>query len=115
MEEQGFSLKDVVSIFVRRARLIAAIAGSIVLGSIFVASVLRDEYTVRATILVEPQSISRKLVETGEDERDPINRLHLMEMQILSRARLSKVIDDLKLYPEESEQKTREEVIDMMR
>lgn len=115
MEEQGFSLKDVVSIFVRRARLITAIAGTIVLASIFVASVLKNEYTVQATILVEPQSISRKLVETGENERDPINRLHLMEMQILSRSRLSKVIDDLKLYPEESEEKTREEVIDMMR
>lgn len=115
MEEQGFSLKDVVSIFVRRARLIIAVAGAIVLASIFVASILKDEYTVQATILVEPQSISRKLVETGENERDPINRLHLMEMQILSRSRLSKVIDDLKLYPEESEEKTREEVIDMMR
>lgn len=115
MEEQGFSLKDVASIFIRRARLILVIAGTIVLASIFVASILRDEYTVNATILVEPQSISRKLVETGEEERDPINRLHLMEMQILSRSRLSKVIDDLKLYPAESERKTREEVIDMMR
>ena len=115
MEEQGFSVKDVTSIFARRARLIIAIAGSILLASIFVAAVLRDEYTVHATILVEPQSISRKLVETGEEERDPINRLHLMEMQILSRSRLSKVIDDLHLYPKESEEKTREEVIDMMR
>ena len=44
-----------------------------------------------------------------------INRLHLMTMQILSRARLSKVIDDLKLYPEESKEKTREQVIDLMR
>ena len=115
MEEQGFSLKDIVSIFVRRARLIIAVGGAIVLASIFIAAVLRDEYTVHATILVEPQSISRKLVETGEEERDPINRLHLMEMQILSRSRLSKVIDDLALYPDESEEKTREEVIDMMR
>jgi polysaccharide chain length determinant protein (PEP-CTERM system associated) len=115
MEEQGFSLADVVGIFRRRLRLIIAIAGSILLASIFVAALLKDEYTVYTTILVEPQSISKKLVETGEEQANVMNRLHLMTMQILSRARLSKVIDDLKLYAAESEEKTREEVIDMMR
>ncbi len=38
-----------------------------------------------------------------------------MTMQILSRPRLSKIIDDLKLYPEQSEEMTREEVIEYMR
>jgi polysaccharide chain length determinant protein (PEP-CTERM system associated) len=115
MEEQGFSLADVVGIFRRRLRLMIAIAGSVILASIFVAAILKDEFTVYTTILVEPQSISRKLVETNEEEANVMNRLHLMTMQILSRARLSKVIDDLKLYQQESEEKTREEVIDMMR
>jgi protein tyrosine kinase modulator len=115
MDEQGFSLKDVTAILRRRLRLMLVIAGSIILVSIFVAAILKSEYTVYATILVEPQSISKKLVETGEEQANVMNRLHLMTMQILSRSRLSKVIDELKLYPEESEKKTREEVIDMMR
>jgi polysaccharide chain length determinant protein (PEP-CTERM system associated) len=115
MEEQGFSIKDVVAIFRRNIRLVVAVAGGVMLASVFIAAILRDEFTVATTLLVEPQSISRKLVETSEEEADVMNRLHLMTMQILSRARLSKVIDDLKLYPEESEEKTREEVIDMMR
>jgi polysaccharide chain length determinant protein (PEP-CTERM system associated) len=115
MDEQSFSLNDIVAIFRRRVRLVAAVAGTTILAAIFIAAILKDEYTVYATLLVEPQSISRKLVETGVQEQDVMNRLHLMTMQILSRARLSKVIDDLKLYPEESEQKTREEVINMMR
>ena len=115
MDEQSFSLSDVVGIFRRRMRLMIAIAGTVVLVSIFIAAILKAEYTVAATILVEPQSISRKLVETGEEQANVMNRLHLMTMQILSRSRLSKVIDDLKLYPKESEEKTREEVIDMMR
>jgi polysaccharide chain length determinant protein (PEP-CTERM system associated) len=115
MDEQSFSLSDVVSIFRRRFRLVVAIAGTVILGSIFIAAVLRDQYTVYATILVEPQSISRKLVETGEAEVNVMNRLHLMTMQILSRARLSKVIDDLGLYQDESARMTREQVIDMMR
>ncbi len=78
-------------------------AGSIFLLSVVVAAVLRDEFSVYTTILVEPQSISKKLVESGKEEQDVIYRLHLMTMQILSRARLSKVIDEFKLYPEESE------------
>jgi polysaccharide chain length determinant protein (PEP-CTERM system associated) len=115
MDERAFSLSDVVGIFRRRLRLAVAVAGSIFLLSVVVAAVLRDEFTVYATILVEPQSISKRLVESGKEEQDVINRLHLMTMQILSRARLSKVIDEFKLYPEESEEKTREEVIEMMR
>ncbi len=115
MDEQTFSIKDVLSIFRRRLRLIVVVAGSILLGSIVIAAVLKDQFSVYTTILVEPQSISKKLVESGEEEQDVMNRLHLMTMQILSRARLSKVIDEFKLYPSESEHKTREEVIDMMR
>jgi polysaccharide chain length determinant protein (PEP-CTERM system associated) len=115
MDEQAFSIKDVFAIFRRRARMIVAISGGTFLASVFIAAVLRDQYTVAATLLVEPQSISRKLVESGQEEADVMNRLHLMTMQILSRARLSKVIDDLKLYVDESETRTREQVIDMMR
>jgi polysaccharide chain length determinant protein (PEP-CTERM system associated) len=115
MDERNFSLSDVVGIFRRRFRLMVAVAGSILLLSVVIAAVLRDEFTVYTTILVEPQSISKKLVESGKEEQDVINRLHLMTMQILSRSRLSKMIDELKLYPEESEEKTREQVIDMMR
>jgi polysaccharide chain length determinant protein (PEP-CTERM system associated) len=115
MDERDFSLSDVVGIFRRRLRLALAVAGSIFLLAVVIAAVLRAEFTVWATILVEPQSISTKLVESGKDEQDVINRLHLMTMQILSRARLSKVIDELKLYPKESEEMTREQVINMMR
>jgi polysaccharide chain length determinant protein (PEP-CTERM system associated) len=115
MEERSFSLNDVVGIFRRRARLFVAVAGTIFLLSVMVAALLHDDFSVYTTILVEPQSISKKLVETGKEDADVMNRLHLMTMQILSRSRLSKVIDEFKLYPKESEKKTREQVIDMMR
>ncbi len=38
-----------------------------------------------------------------------------MTMQILSRGRLSRIITELELYPEESKEMTREEVISLMR
>jgi polysaccharide chain length determinant protein (PEP-CTERM system associated) len=85
------------------------------LASVVVAAILPNRYQAWVTLLVEPQTISSKLVEAGIAESDLNSRLHLMTMQILSRGRLSKVIDDLSLYPEESQRMTREEVISLMR
>lgn len=114
-EEQGFKLGDLRHVIRRRLPVMAAVAGAVALASIVVAAVLPNVYMASATLLVEPQSISKKLVEPGLEESDLNNRLHLMTMQILSRPRLSKVIDELKLYPELASKMTREEVIEEMR
>ena len=114
-EEQGFKLGDLRSVIRRRMPVMAPIAGGIFLLSIVVSALLPNLFMASATLLVEPQSISKKLVESGVAESDLNDRLHLMTMQILSRPRLSKVIDDLKLYPDESQEMTREEVIELMR
>ena len=113
--EQGFRVEDLMGIARRRAFLIAMIAGAVFLAALFVASVLPNEYESHATLLVEPQTISERLVESGLPQREINSRLHLIQMQILSRGRLSRVIDDLGLYAEESREMTREEVIEMMR
>ena len=114
-EEQGLKLGDLRQVVRRRLPLMGAVAGTVFLLSIVVAALLPNVYVASATLLVEPQTISKKLIESGVAESDLNNRLHLMTMQILSRPRLSKVIDDLKLYPDLSEEKTREEVIEEMR
>jgi polysaccharide chain length determinant protein (PEP-CTERM system associated) len=83
--------------------------------AIFVASVLPNVYVSSATLLVEPQTISEDLLGRSEGGFDLTHRLNLMASEILSRSRLSRIIDDLGLYPEESEEMTREEVIELMR
>jgi protein tyrosine kinase modulator len=113
--DEGIQLQDIVGILRRRAFVVAAVAGAVFLASVFTAAVLRNSYEAWATILVEPQTISAKLVEAGVEASDLTNRLNLMTMQILSRGRLAKVIDELKLYPQESKKMTREEVISLMR
>ena len=94
-EEQGFRLGDLKSVVRRRLPVMAAMALAVFLLSVVIAAILPNLYTASATLLVEPQSISKKLVESGVAESDLNNRLHLMTMQILSRPRLSKIIDDL--------------------
>jgi polysaccharide chain length determinant protein (PEP-CTERM system associated) len=112
---QGFGPKQLVGMVRRRLPVAAAIAGVVVLGSVVTAALLPNRYDAWTTLLVSPQTVSKKLVEPGVEESDLNQRLHLMTMQILSRARLSRMIDQFGLYPEESEEMTREEVIDTMR
>jgi len=115
MDEQGIQLGDLPGLLRRRGKAAAITAGIVLLLSVFVAAVLPNQYQSYSTMLVEPQTISKKLVEAGLEEGDLMNRLHLLTMQILSRARLSRVIDDLHLYPRLSQRKTREDVIEYMR
>jgi len=113
--EQGIQLRDLGGFLRRRGSTALGIAAAIVMIALPVACWLPNQYQAFATILVEPQSISEKLVEAGVAQSDLNRRLHIMTMQILSRARLSKIIDEFKLYPEESRRYTREQVLEMMR
>ncbi|HEY8154677.1 MAG TPA: hypothetical protein VII72_11170 [Myxococcota bacterium] len=113
--ESGFQLADVWGFVRRRAKHMAVVAGVISLASYWLAMALPNEYESSSTILVEPQSVDPKLVEAGVPESDLNSRLHLMSAQILSRGRLSRIIDELKLYQEESKTLLREEIIGMMR
>jgi len=113
--EQGPQIQDLAGALRRRQSVMAVAAGTIFLLSIVVAAVLPNEYEAWTTLLVEPQSISKGLIESTLQESELESRLHLMTMQILSRGRLSRVITELDLYPEESKEMTREEVISLMR
>jgi polysaccharide chain length determinant protein (PEP-CTERM system associated) len=115
MDEQGIKLGDLAGMLRRRGRVAAWTAGLFFLASLLLAALLPGQYQSYTTMLVEPQTISKRLVEPGVEEGELINRLHIMTMQILSRARLARVIEDLKLYPELADQMTREEVIGYMR
>ena len=113
--EQGLQIQDLTGVLRRRQGTMAVIAGAILLLSIVIAAMLPNQYEAWTTLLVEPQSISKGLIESTLEESELESRLHLMTMQILSRGRLSRIITELDLYPEESKEMTREEVISLMR
>ncbi len=113
--EQGFQVGDLNGILRRRGAVMAALLGAALLGAVLIAAWIPNEFEAATTLLIEPQTISERLVEPGVPETEINNRLHLMQMQILSRSRLSQVIDQFNVYPDLSNRMTREEVIEYMR
>ena len=113
--EDGIQLGDLWSIARRRAKAVGAAILGVLLATYWFAMALPNQFESFATVLVTPQSVAPELVAAGVPESDLNNRLYLMTAQILSRGRLSRIIDDLGLYPNESQYMVREEVIDLMR
>jgi len=111
----GLQVGDLGGILRRRAKLVGATTLGVMLAVYWVAMALPNVFTSYATVLVEPQAVAEGLVKAGVAQSDINQRLHLMTAQILARPRLSKIIDDLGLYKDESKYLLREEVIDLMR
>ena len=113
--EQGIQVIDLFGLARRRGKQIAMIAGGVILVTFWVAMALPNLYTSSSMILVEPQSVDEKLVDSGVRQSDLNERLGLMTAEILSRSRLSKIITDMNLYEDESADMQRAEVVDLMR
>ena len=99
----------------RRGYLASVIAGAITLVVYWIAMALPNEYSASAILLVEPQAVNEQLVEAGASGVDLNERLNLMTAEILSRSRLSRIIEELQLYVDESKTMTRQEIVDEMR
>ncbi|MEM7413197.1 MAG: hypothetical protein AAF430_23405 [Myxococcota bacterium] len=111
----GIQISEIGAIARRRGKAIAATALGVLLVIYWISMALPNTYTSYATVLVEPQAVDPELVSAGVADSDLNQRLHLMTAQILSRGRLSRIIDEEELYQEESEYMLREEIIDLMR
>jgi len=111
----GIQITDLSGIARRRGKVAALTALLVFLASYWLAMALPNVFMSYATVLVEPQAVDEMLVRAGIQDSDINERLHLMTAEILSRSRLSRIIDEFGLYREESEYMLREEVINLMR
>ncbi|MGH0029746.1 MAG: GumC family protein [Myxococcota bacterium] len=111
----GLKLDDLMGIARRRARVAGFVVLFCVLVAYWLAMALPNVYQSYATVLVEPQSVDQELVRAGVASSDLNDRLHLMTAQILSRPRLSAIIDEHGLYQEEQKYLLREDIIDLLR
>ncbi len=95
--EGGIQLADLWGVARRRAKLVVATSIGVGLAFYWIAMALPNQYESYATVLVTPQTVDPALVAAGVPESDLNNRLYVMTAEILSRGRLSKIIDALGL------------------
>src|SRR5947207_5271973 len=87
-----------LEMFRRRKMLIAVVFAGVLASSVSFAFYLPDLFRATATLLVErpvPEAYVRQTV-SGELE----SRLHVIKQEILSRARLTDLVNRFNLYPE---------------
>ena len=102
-----------VDIFRRRTTVVVLVFAAVIASAASFALYLPDLYRASATVLVErpvPESYVRSAV-SGELE----SRLHVIKQEILSRARLTELIDRFNLYPDLRSRQPLDTVLDQMR
>jgi polysaccharide chain length determinant protein (PEP-CTERM system associated) len=100
-------------IFRRRKLLVAAVFGAALASTLSFARYLPDLYRGTAVVLVErpvPESFVRSAV-TGELE----SRLHVIKQEILSRTRLTELVNRFDLYPDLRQRYPLDAALDQMR
>ena len=90
----------------------AVVAGALAGG--ITGTLFKKEYTASALVLVEPQKVPDKFVESSVST-DVQDRLATITQQILSNTKLQKIIDDFHLYADERRRMYPEDVLELMR
>src|SRR5688572_3010224 len=110
--EESIVLKT-IDILRRRRILAAVIFTTVVASAVSFARYLPDLYKASALVLVE-RPVSESFVRTavsGELE----SRLHVIKQEILSRDRLTALVERFNLYPEMRQRTSMEDVLNQMR
>ena len=112
--EKPFNIHDYLDIARRRKRyIIIPLAISIVV-SLAVCKVLPKVYRTSTMILVQPQSVPEKYVQSTITAT-VIDRLNTISQEIMSRTRLEKIIQEFNLYADVRRKQPMEVVVEKMK
>jgi len=112
--EKSFSVHDYVEIFLRQIWYIIIPFAIILVGALLYAMISPKEYRATTLILVTPQKVPESFVRPTVTSKIE-DRLQSINQEIMSQTRLEEVISEFKLYPEEANSKSKEEIIGLMK
>jgi uncharacterized protein involved in exopolysaccharide biosynthesis len=107
------TLGRVVGLVARRRWWILLPACAISLIAIAVLRMLPDRYTSAATLMVVQQQVPQRYV-VPNSTTDLPSALQAIKQEVLSRTRLTKLINEFGLYPEERKRLAPEQVVSLM-
>ena len=114
MEENTFSLKDVIDVLKRRKEAYI-LPFLLVLGiAVVLAFLLPSKYQSTSTILIEQREIPAEYV-TSSITTYAEQRMQSIHARILTATRLLELIEEFDLYADLRQKKTKDELIEMMR
>ena len=117
IEDEESSLGELVArlagIALRQRWWILGIASAVILGTIAFLLYIPNRYTSEATLLVVQQQVPQRYV-VPNSATDLTSALQAIKQEVLSRARLLKLIDDFGLYPKERLHLAPEDLIALM-
>jgi polysaccharide chain length determinant protein (PEP-CTERM system associated) len=109
-----FNVHDYLEVFLRRIYYFIIPFVLVVAGAGVYAFLSPKEYKATTLILVTPQKVPEDFVRATVTARIE-DRLQSIGQEIMSRTRLEQVIDEFKLYRQETNSLTREEIVETMR
>lgn len=114
MENEILRISNILAILKRRRVVLIVPFSSIFIIAVAAAILLPPVYRSSSTILVEDQEIPAEYIQTTVTSLVE-KRLQEIKQKIMSTTRLQEVIDKYELYADLKKNKTREEIIDIMR
>ena len=114
MEEQTLDFSDYLDAFKRRRTSILVIAVAVFLMGALAALLWPATYKSSATILIKEQDIPPELVQSTVTSFAS-QRIQGISQRVMARPNLLEIIDKYKLYQDEKERLTTEEIVDEMR
>jgi len=115
VENEGFSLQDLTGLVRRRARLVAMTFGTIVVACIVVAYSLENLYKSSGTIIIEQREVSDKYLPGTYRDTNPERRIERIYDEIMTKANLSKVVEEHNLYAKERGNGPPDSVVSVLR
>jgi polysaccharide chain length determinant protein (PEP-CTERM system associated) len=106
--------EDFAEIAWRRKLLILLPFVLVSIGTAIVAQFLPNRYRAETSMMIVPQRVSENYVRATVTTKME-DRLRGISQQILSRARLERVIQDFNLYPDKRRTETMEDAVEQMR
>jgi len=112
-DSMSVTLGRLLHIVRRRRRWIVGGASITALATIGVLSLLPNRYTSEATLLVVQQQVPERYV-VPNSTTDVTAALQAMKREVLSRTRLSKIVEEFDLYPNKRQRLAPEAITELM-
>ena len=100
MENDGFTLQDLMGLVRRRSRLVGLTFAALVLLSLVIAYSLENLYKASGTIMIEQREVSDKYLQGTYRDTNPEQRIERIYDEVMTKANLSKVVEKHNLYAE---------------